>query len=242
MFPFFAALLSAGCFIEWMKLSGITSLFQKIFWLSIFLLILFGISAFSVAQQIVLILACIVWALILGWLIICQYRGRITPISTLHMMMLGFLTLVPLYVGLFILRALPQGALFLMMLFVIVWSSDTFAFFVGRQWGRHKLAPLFSPGKSIEGFAGAIILTILALWAYYQFVLYEPFTLGTAMMIAGAVVLSAAGDLFESALKRLRGVKDSGTILPGHGGLLDRFDSLIALAPCLALFLWSTIS
>ncbi len=99
------------------------------------------------------------------------------------------------------------------------------------------MAPLITPGKTIEGLIGGIVMTCLALWAYYHYVLHHPFSLISFMLVADAVMLAVVGDLFESALKRIGGVKDSGTLLPGHGGLLDRFDSLIALTPGLALMI-----
>ena len=123
----------------------------------------------------------------------------------------------------------------------IVWIADTAAYFVGRRFGRHKLAPFISPGKSWEGVAGglaavAVYAVALALWAPDS---ARPGTAaGGAVWVGLAIVvaaLSVTGDLFESLLKRHAGVKDSGNVLPGHGGVLDRIDALLAAMPPLAL-------
>jgi phosphatidate cytidylyltransferase len=115
----------------------------------------------------------------------------------------------------------------------LVWIADTAAYFAGRRFGRRKLAPGISPGKSWEGVAGAGIALVLYASAISAAIV--------GLRIPGALILAAAllyfsilGDLFESWMKRLAGVKDSGTILPGHGGILDRIDALTAALPIAA--------
>lgn len=117
-----------------------------------------------------------------------------------------------------------------LMVFVLLWSTDTFAYLVGRKWGKHKLAPGISPGKSIEGFIGGLIGSMLvAVIFYYQLNQNElSFYLGAAAIIC---IFGVLGDLMESKIKRQAGVKDSGNLLPGHGGFLDRFDSMLLAAP-----------
>jgi phosphatidate cytidylyltransferase len=124
-----------------------------------------------------------------------------------------------------------------------VWIADTAAYFVGRKFGRRKLAPSISPGKTWEGVDGGIAGVVL--YAVFLLPLAERLGLErragatfTALWIAFAIVLAALsviGDLHESLLKRKAGVKDSGTLLPGHGGLLDRIDALLAAMPPVAL-------
>jgi len=128
-------------------------------------------------------------------------------------------------------RHLPAGRYWLMFALMLNWIGDTGAFYVGRKFGKHKLAPRVSPGKSWEGaIASAVTGVIFGL-------IYLPLTIpGTALWVAGAISLVAnaagqVGDLAESALKRGAGVKDSGTILPGHGGILDRLDSSLFAMP-----------
>lgn len=123
----------------------------------------------------------------------------------------------------------------LLMVFVLVWSTDTFAYLVGRKLGKHKLAPAISPGKTWEGLAGGIVGSILVALLFFKF---SPFY-DIWFYILSAIIVSVfgvLGDLFESKLKRLAGVKDSGKMLPGHGGFLDRFDSLLLVAPPFYVF------
>ena len=118
------------------------------------------------------------------------------------------------------------GAVFLMGAFVGVWAADIGAYFVGRACGRHKLCASISPGKSIEGALAGGVCGITA--AALIWVFYARMSVGESLLIASALVLTAVlGDLAESAIKRAVGVKDSGRMLPGHGGLLDRVDALI---------------
>lgn len=135
---------------------------------------------------------------------------------------LGFLILV---------RAIPEhGLLALVTLLLAVWAGDTFAYFGGRLLGRHKMAPATSPGKTWEGFvfgtAATIFVTFVALYKANFLTIRESIILGVVIALAGPI-----GDLFESLLKRDAGVKDSGRLLGGHGGMLDRLDAFLFAAP-----------
>jgi phosphatidate cytidylyltransferase len=115
-------------------------------------------------------------------------------------------------------------------LFFFIWASDTGAYFSGRAFGKHKLFERISPNKTIEGFIGGVILSALVGIAAHHFL--GGISLISWMSIGAFVsVTSTLGDLFESMLKRQSGIKDSGSILPGHGGILDRFDSTLISAP-----------
>ncbi len=119
-------------------------------------------------------------------------------------------------------------------LIVLIWAADTGAYFAGKNFGRHKLAPGISPGKTWEGWAGGALLALATGWAFGQFV--PDISLTHRLVAAGVVaVFGPLGDLAESMLKRSAGVKDSGTFLPGHGGLLDRFDAFLLVLPVLVL-------
>jgi len=154
----------------------------------------------------------------------------------------GVLVLVPSCLALVQLRHLSPLLLWLLM--SVVWISDTAAYFAGRRFGRRRLAPAISPGKSWEGVAGAALaVSLYALFWVYAWQDYLPRVFKSTRFAASAMLLflwlltamGIYGDLFESALKRRAGVKDSGTLLPGHGGVLDRVDALIAVLPIAAL-------
>ena len=120
------------------------------------------------------------------------------------------------------------------MLFVLIWSSDTFAYLTGKFFGKHKMAPRISPKKTWEGFAGGVILTLVLGFFVEQ---YFPELRGNWMIVGFLVsVFAPLGDLVESQLKRSFAVKDSGNIIPGHGGILDRLDSFIICAPVIYLY------
>ncbi len=123
---------------------------------------------------------------------------------------------------------------------LLTWASDTFAYFVGRAWGSRKLIPRVSPGKTVEGAIGAVVGSVLVAGAYalvlQQFTTYRPGVVEMAVFGLVVSVVAQLGDLVESLFKRDTGVKDSGTLLPGHGGALDRFDSLFFTLPLAYLF------
>jgi phosphatidate cytidylyltransferase len=154
----------------------------------------------------------------------------------------GLLTIVPTWLAFMILRSVEyqqdplQGAQVLLYLFLMVWAADIGAYFVGKAFGKHKLMPNVSPGKTREGFIGGVMTACLVAiviglaFGWQQDALVK--AAGLAMVIS---TISVLGDLNESMFKREAGVKDSGSILPGHGGILDRIDSLTATAPVFAL-------
>jgi len=134
---------------------------------------------------------------------------------------------------------LGLGALEVLLVLILVWIADTAAYFVGRAWGRRKLAPAISPGKTWEGAAGGLLgaLAYAIICRFFiEGIAWAPYLAAAALL----AMVSIVGDLFESAAKRQAGVKDSGTILPGHGGILDRIDSATAVLPVAAL-LWPWI-
>jgi phosphatidate cytidylyltransferase len=128
-------------------------------------------------------------------------------------------------------RALPEGEFLVLFLFLVTWAADTGAYYVGTSVGRHRLAPVISPNKTVEGLVGGVMLALGAallarMWFLPSFSVTECLVAGALLTIAGVT-----GDLTESALKRSAGVKDSGVVLPGHGGMLDRLDSLLFTSP-----------
>lgn len=143
----------------------------------------------------------------------------------------GLLVLVPLYAALLMLFRL--GVDYLLFTMFIVWAADAGAYFAGKQFGRVKLASAISPGKTWEGVIGGLLLVgvlafVVGTWRDLNVAVFLPFCLGVA-------ALSVVGDLTVSMFKRTAGVKDSGSLFPGHGGVLDRVDSVAAAAPLFAL-------
>lgn len=143
----------------------------------------------------------------------------------------GVVTLSALYVGLgghYVIEIRQEGFWTILFVLAISWITDSGAYFVGRAIGKRKLAPHISPNKSVEGAVGGVIAAVIFSWIYGLF--YQPFQLDVIGMSVLTLFVSLAGqlgDLVESALKRFYQVKDSGNILPGHGGVLDRFDSTL---------------
>lgn len=181
----------------------------------------------------------------LALLIVCAFRSplpRVLPdaaYSLFGVLYIGLsLTTLPL------LSAQENGPSLLVFLLFVVWAGDTAALYVGRTWGRRKLAPVISPGKSWEGsvasMAGSIGITLFLLWLATKLQTLDVAVLSYSGPILRWLILAAIlniaaqiGDLVESALKRGAGVKDSGSLLPGHGGILDRIDALLIAAPVL---------
>lgn len=122
-----------------------------------------------------------------------------------------------------------QNVSILLLLLFIVWGADSFAYFSGKAFGRHKLAPNLSGGKTIEGVIGGLVgvLLITGVWMYF----YNESNWGFLLLALVTGIFSVVGDLYESIYKREAGVKDSGNVLPGHGGILDRIDGLLAATP-----------
>ena len=205
---------------------------------------LFGTTNAAVATGPVTLQAAIYLGASLFWMVVVPlwlWRSRL-PETRWLAALTGLLVLVPTWLALVELRKL--GPALLLLLMSVAWISDTAAYFAGRRFGRHKLAPSISPGKTWEGVAGAALAVSLyaVLWgfaweAYFPQVL-KSVRLAPLAMLLFLWVLTAIGiygDLFESALKRHAGVKDSGSLLPGHGGVLDRIDALTSVLPVAAL-------
>ena len=178
-------------------------------------------------RQIVLAAALLWWVIALLWIVFAPQR--VAPWSAA---LAGLLALVPAWLALVRLRFdLPHGAEWMLFTLALVFAADIGAFFAGRRFGKLRLAPSVSPGKTWEGVlgglgAGVLVAVAGGVWFAVPLRIFVPLCLAT-------VIFSIIGDLTESLLKRFAGVKDSGTLFPGHGGVMDRIDSVTGAAPVL---------
>ena len=176
--------------------------------------------------------ACLWWLIAIGWIVRypngwARVMGR-TDIGVAT----GLLTLVAAVAAVTYLHQSDQGALLLLAFFFLVWAADTGAYIAGRTLGRHKLAPAVSPGKTREGAVGGVIAAmVFAGLGAWVLGFGEARLVGFVVLGAWVAVISIVGDLTISMFKRHAGIKDSGTLFPGHGGVLDRLDSVLAAAP-----------
>jgi phosphatidate cytidylyltransferase len=247
-----AGVICLGAY-EWANMSGITA---RIFkgWFTVFVGLILGILILAVdAQSIwlqgqlhplygfILWVSAIWWTASLFMILAYPKYSSIWKSSIPIRAFFGVLTLIPTWVAIVMLRTSlydvtpVYGASLLFYVLGIVWAADIGAFFVGVKFGKHKLRPNVSPGKSVEGLIGGVVASfaIIAFAAmHYQF---ETSRIGVHVAIGIiTVAVSALGDLNESMIKRCAGIKDSGKLLPGHGGVMDRIDSLTAAFPIFA--------
>jgi phosphatidate cytidylyltransferase len=231
VFFWLTMVITALAAYEWAKLAGLQTAGQLIYTL-VMCAIPWAIinHAGEFAQY--YIYTGVVW-----WFFVSIYLVRKHPkpagkgVSPLKLLA-GMLVIPAAMLAMNAVHARHNGPEWLLYGLVLVWVADTGAYFSGKRFGRNKLAPAISPGKTREGLIGAVVAVCLytAVAAYY----FGLDIASTAYLLLLAVILtlvSVAGDLYESVLKREHGVKDSGAILPGHGGILDRIDSVLAAMP-----------
>lgn len=173
------------------------------------------------------------WILMLFWITAPALGREETPPHSTFKYFLGIAVLASTWLALVVLHSRPdEGPRWVLFLLFLIWFADSGAYFAGRQWGKTKLAPEVSPGKTWEGVMGALTVCALFAFGFGRYVGLQGAMLASFTLVCLVTVLfSVAGDLLESLLKRHHGVKDSGTMIPGHGGVLDRIDSLLAAAP-----------
>lgn len=237
---FTGAIITLGAW-EWANMAGLTRQFARV--------------AYAAAVALVLWLvyqphSAVLW-LAVAWWFVCLLLVRSYPSGSASWspvavrMLMGLAVLVPAWVGLNVLRTgsfqfggVDNNLLIILYVFCIVWVADIGAYFAGRAFGKAKLAPRVSPGKSWAGvWGGLAAVTVFALIVSWlaNAGIEDSLLLVLASLVTGAV--SVLGDLLESMLKRFRGIKDSSQLLPGHGGIMDRIDSLTAAIPVFALLI-----
>ena len=177
------------------------------------------------------------WLLALAWLWRSDFASGGERWTHALKLLAGSLCVIPAWSALCWLHAgAGNGPAWTLFALLIVWVADTGAYFAGVRFGRHKLAPRISPGKSWEGFAGGLLATALLAVVAVPMLGLAWQRAGDLLLLTGvAFLFSVAGDLFESLLKRHAGAKDSSDLIPGHGGVLDRVDSLLAALPVFAV-------
>lgn len=174
----------------------------------------------------VMLVALVWWLVALAWVMFAPRR-----VSSWTAALAGILALVPAWIALARMLDLERGAEWILFALLLVWAADIGAFFVGRRFGRTRLAPEVSPGKTWEGVLGGVAASVVIAWlggGWFDI----PVNRFLPLCLA-AVGFSIVGDLTESLLKRFAGVKDSGSLFPGHGGVMDRIDSVTGAAPIL---------
>ena len=224
-------LVLAGAW-EWSGFMRLGHPSRRVLYVALVAALLWGawqVSATAEGRDGLLTLAVAWWFAALLWITLAPHRVTVWSAG-----IAGVLALVPSWVALARLRlTFPHGAQWVLFVLVLVWVADIGAFFCGRRFGRVRLAPEVSPGKTWEGVLGGIAVSALvaiagSAWFHVPLVTFLPLCLA-------AVGFSIVGDLTESLLKRFAGMKDSGSVFPGHGGVMDRIDSLTGAAPVLLL-------
>jgi phosphatidate cytidylyltransferase len=190
------------------------------------------------------VVATAIWLMIAAVLV--QPRAMTLRLPRIPAMVLAVVLVLAAWFAL--MRFLSQGVLMLLSVLSVVWIADTAAYFVGRAFGRRKLAPHISPGKTWAGVVGAILAVLIVAFTIWQFApaariysndLFAAIGPALALLLLALLVASSiVGDLYESLLKRQAGVKDSGQLLPGHGGMLDRLDAMVPVLPLAVVIQW----
>ena len=243
VFAAIAGLVVMLCAFEWSKLAGLTTIGYRIAYVAAVALVLFGFYYSGVinspgATKLILGMAVLWWVFSLYALAMYQ-RKQLHPYGLQPGLSLnGLVVLLPMWLGLCVLKndQVLYGGHPVLFLLLIIWGSDSFAYFTGRKWGKHKLLDKVSPGKTWEGVYGALFAgVVLAFLASMMLPSIQISWFYWLVIISVSIIVAIIGDLFESMIKRSQGVKDSGALLPGHGGILDRLDSMLSTAPFFCL-------
>ncbi len=245
-FVVFVSIVAAIAAWEWSRLSSLTNVYMQWGYAALILIIFYLLYPYVLADTslsfAILSLGFVSW---IGafFLVISYPKSAVFLTSSSVRLLLGVLLLVPLWVGLISLKQQPYHNFVILYVFVLVWVADIGAYFAGRRFGKKKLAVKVSPGKSWAGFYGGLIAVMLTALVVLFIVhtqlkpVTETFIWQLLLMSFLTALVSVLGDLFESMLKRHVGFKDSSALLPGHGGVLDRVDSLAAAVPVFAFLL-----
>jgi phosphatidate cytidylyltransferase len=258
----FAAATLVVCVLaawEWGQFCGLSSRSQRV-WLAVLCGLLLTLmlvtmpayqhAIYSLRVSLFLWLALAWWCLALLMVMSYPNSAALWRDSIVLRVLFGVLTLVPFFWGMVALRQVHYGqdhylgAWWLLYVMLLVWGADSGAYAFGRLFGKHKLAPKVSPGKTLQGLAGGLLTAALISWLFAR---YVPLHVEVSVLLSCSILATLAsvlGDLTESMFKREAGIKDSGNLIPGHGGILDRIDSLTAAVPvfaCLMLLVYQAV-
>ncbi|MBL4773063.1 MAG: phosphatidate cytidylyltransferase [Alcanivoracaceae bacterium] len=235
VFSLFTSLLALLIAFEWCQIVRNNKVNSWIISISIALSIfLLKYASFIVIDvQRILISSLVLWIICFLWLLKPE-QGK-NKLTIKYALAVGIIMLFG--ASLISIHQLPEkGVMLTLVLFMLVWIADIGAYIAGKSFGKHKLAKKVSPGKTIEGFLGGILLACILMMLAGNYLQWSSEQMFNAILVTILItIVSVIGDLSESMFKRQAGVKDSGHILPGHGGILDRIDSLTATTPIFAL-------
>jgi len=220
---------------EWARLSGVHNQIGRIVFTAFIGAICFITLTFEL-QRISLYISPFLWGLALYWVI--RYPTPLLWRHVLSRLLFGIFVLVTTWTALVVLKQSDDFVVWVLLLMGLIWGADSGAYFAGRAFGKRKLARFVSPGKSWEGVIGGLVLTQIGV---IVFAIWSEFTLNQWCILSAIALLTSSvsvlGDLTESLFKRHEGLKDSSHLIPGHGGVMDRVDSLTAAAPIYVLLL-----
>ena len=245
-FAYFIGFIVTVAAWEWANLSGYSSPVVRIAYAGLVAASTFAVAYFMSLNpeinSVILAIGAFWW--FIASLLVMQYPKKVAlwqarPVRAL----LGFFVLIPMWVGFMTLKSQEHSSLIIVYVMLLIWGADTGAYFSGKTWGKAKLAPNVSPGKSWAGFWGGLattgliaIIFSLSVNKWLRPMSVDDFTL-LAIITFITAIISVMGDLVESMMKRHRGIKDSSQLLPGHGGVLDRIDSMASAVPVFAFFM-----
>ncbi|MCK5480497.1 MAG: phosphatidate cytidylyltransferase [Gammaproteobacteria bacterium] len=227
-------ILAAGLW-EWSRLVPLHGMTARLAYVTVVLLLIGLLWQVRPETYLgpILIAAVAWWLWVLYWVTRPQIGTLVSPLTSSLKMAAGVLVIVPAWVALVVLHGNDNnGPVLVLIVLVMTWLADSGAYFAGKQWGRTRLAPIVSPGKTREGVYGGLLASLVFAAVAGGFYSHSyKWTLAFMLVSLLAMMFSVVGDLLESLMKRQSGIKDSGSIIPGHGGILDRIDSMVAAAP-----------
>lgn len=209
--------------------------YQTLYWLGYFLLIILIISSIIAKHHLPIFYGIIFVCVLYSIAVYPKYKITDIALSLVVPVYLGFMLSFAVRIA-----ELPHSFSIYVLAFLLTWGNDTGGYMFGMLWGKHKLAPLLSPKKTWEGSAGGLLVAAIVAAVFFKYFFWADYSW---LNVLGIIILSSlaaqAGDLFISLIKRYFGFKDSGNIIPGHGGVLDRFDSFFLLVPVVYIyFIW----